>query len=224
MAAPELPAADRRERVRRWRPGRRPAGARQTQPPRRAGKHADEGHDLGVLGGLAALSLDALSSVAYGPEAMVLVLVADGTRALRFTVPLTLVITGMLALLVLSYSQVIAAHPEGGGAYAVAKRNLGRWPALLAAGALVVDYVLTVAVSLAAGAASLGSVFPALSHHLLLVALAGLALLTVVNMFGISESAKLLMLPAAVFLVSILGVIVLGPLHSHPLAKVGTPL
>ncbi|HXQ01089.1 MAG TPA: hypothetical protein VN845_13620, partial [Solirubrobacteraceae bacterium] len=85
---------------------------------RRVGKHADEGHELSVRGGLAALSLDALSSVAYGPEAMVLVLIAAGSGALRFTLPLTLVITGMLALLVISYTQVIAAHPEGGGAYA----------------------------------------------------------------------------------------------------------
>jgi amino acid transporter len=188
------------------------------------GKHADEGHDLGVTGGLAALSLDALSSVAYGPEAMVLVLVAAGTGALRFTVPLTLVITGMLALLVISYTQVIAAHPEGGGAYAVAKLNLGRIPALLGAASLVVDYVLTVAVSLAAGAASLGSVFPSLSHHLLLVCLIGLVLLTAVNMFGITESAKLLILPAAVFIVSIVALIVLGPFHSHPVARIGSSL
>jgi hypothetical protein len=76
---------------------------------RRAGKHADAGHDLGVRGGLAALSLDALSSVAYGPEAMMLVLVAAGSGALRFTVPLTLVITGMLALLVISYTQATAS-------------------------------------------------------------------------------------------------------------------
>src|SRR5438132_4083385 len=115
---------------------------------------------------------------------MVLVLVAAGTGALSYTVPLTLVITALLALLVVSYTQVIAAHPEGGGAYAVAKQNLGRWPSLLAAAAVVVDYVLTVAVSLAAGAASLGSVFPALSNHLLLVSLGGLMLLTAVNMFG----------------------------------------
>src|SRR5205807_2828394 len=121
-----------------------------------------------------------------------------------------------------SYSQVISAHPDGGGAYAVAKRNLGRRAALLAAAALVVDYVLTVAVSLAAGAASLGSVFPALSHHLLLVALAGLALLSTVNMFGISESARLLMLPTAVFIVSMLATIVVGAFHPHPVANIGT--
>ena len=188
------------------------------------GKHADEGHDLGVRGGLAALSLDALSSVAYGPEAMMLVLVAAGTGALRFTVPLTLVITGMLVLLVVSYTQVIAAHPEGGGAYAVAKLNLGRVPAMLAAASLVVDYVLTVAVSLAAGAASLGSVFPGLSHHLLLVCLIGLALLTAVNMFGISESAKALTLPTALFIVSIVAVVILGPFHPHPVARIGSSL
>jgi amino acid transporter len=191
---------------------------------RRLGKHADAGHDLSVRGGLAALSLDALSSVAYGPEAMVLVLAAAGSGALRFTVPLTLVITAMLLLLVISYSQVIAAHPEGGGAYAVAKLDLGRFAALLAAASLVVDYVLTVAVSLTAGAASLASVFPGLAHHLLLVCVVGLALLTAVNMFGIAESAKLLMLPTAVFIVSIVAVIVVGPFHSHPVATIGSSL
>jgi len=203
-----------------------PAAKRGSPLPRhrRAGKHADEGHELSTVGGLAALSLDALSSVAYGPEAMVLVLVAAGSGALRFTLPLTLVITGMLGLLVISYTQVIAAHPEGGGAYAVAKVNLGRIPALLAAASLFVDYVLTVAVSLAAGAASLGSVFPGLAHHLLLVALVGLALLAAVNMFGIAESAKLLMIPTTVFVVSILAVIVVAPFHPHPVATIGTSL
>ena len=141
------------------------------------------------------------------------VLVAAGASALTWTLPITLVITGMLVLLVISYSQVITAHPDGGGAYAVSKANLGRWPALLAAASLVVDYVLTVAVSLAAGAASLGSVFPGLAHHLLLVSLIGLALLTAINMFGINESAKVLILPAAVFLLSILAVIVVGLVH-----------
>jgi amino acid transporter len=191
-------------------------------PRRRTGKHAEAGHELGVTTGLAALSLDALSSVAYGPEAMILVLIMAGTGALRFTVPLTLVIVGLLALLVISYTQVIEAHPDGGGAYAVAKLNLGRLPALLAAASLVIDYVLTVAVSLAAGAASLGSVFPSLSHHLLLVSLIGLVLLTTINMFGIAESARFLMFPAAVFIVSMVAVIVVGLTHPHPVAKIGT--
>jgi amino acid transporter len=200
---------------------RRRAPARRRSHPAERFKHR-RAEGLGVIGGLSALSLDALSSVAYGPEAMMLVLVAAGTGALSATVPLTLVITGMLVLLVFSYGQVIAAHPDGGGAYAVAKQDLGRRVSLLAAAALVVDYVLTVAVSLAAGAASLGSVFPGLSHHLLLVSLAGLALLAGVNMFGITESARLLMLPTAVFIVSVLAVIVVGPFHSHPVAVIGT--
>jgi amino acid transporter len=194
---------------------------RRTPPTERVGRRRAEG--LGVIAGLSALSLDALSSVAYGPEAMMLVLVAAGTGALSATVPLTLVIAGMLVLLVLSYSQVIAAHPDGGGAYAVARQDLGRRVSLLAAAALVVDYVLTVAVSLAAGAASLGSVFPALSHHLVAVSLAGLALLTAVNMFGIVESARLLTLPTAAFIVSVLAVIVVGPFHPHPVATIGSP-
>jgi amino acid transporter len=207
--------------TRRWRLSRHLDGG---GPPRRSGKHTEKGHDLSVIGGLAALSLDALSSVAYGPEAMMLVLVAAGTGALSNTIPLTFVIVGMLGLLVVSYGQVIAAHPEGGGAYAVAKRNLGRWPSLLAAASLVVDYVLTVAVSLAAGAASLGSVFPALSHHLLLVSLGGLALLTLVNMFGISESAKLLMFPTALFILSVLAAIAIGVFRPHPVAQIGRAL
>jgi amino acid transporter len=150
------------------------------------------------------------------------VLVAAGASALSWTLPITLVITGMLVLLVISYSQVITAHPDGGGAYAVSKANLGRWPALLAAASLFVDYVLTVAVSLAAGAASLGSVFPSLSHHLLLISLIGLAVLTFINMFGINESAKVLILPAAVFLLSMLAVIVVGLVHPGLQATVGS--
>ena len=189
----------------------------------RAGKHAESGHELGTLGGLAALSLDALSSVAYGPEAMMLVLVTAGVGALTYTVPLTIVITAMLFLLVVSYTQVISAHPEGGGAYSVSKAELGYWPSLLAAASVVVDYVLTVAVSLAAGAASLGSVFPGMAHHLLLVSLVGLVILTAVNMFGIAESARLLMVPTAVFIISILATIVVGALRSHPVAHIGTP-
>jgi len=194
----------------------RPAGG----PGHTPTHHKHQG--LSLAGGLSALSLDALSSVAYGPQAMMAVLVLAGTSALRFTLPLTLVITAMLVLLVISYTQVIAAHPDGGGAYAVAKRDLGPKTSLLAAASLVVDYVLTVAVSLAAGAASLGSVFPALAHHLLLVCLVGLVLLTAVNMFGITESAKLLMGPTLLFIVSVFAVIIIGPFHPHPVALIGT--
>ena len=116
--------------------------------PRVPLRHGEGGKDhLTSVEGLAALSLDALSSVAYGPEAIVLVLAAAGTSALGLTLPVTLAIAGLLAVLVVSYCQVIAVHPSGGGAYAVGKKDLGATVSLLAAASLVVDYVLTVAVS-----------------------------------------------------------------------------
>ncbi|MFE9569129.1 amino acid permease [Streptomyces sp. NPDC006692] len=177
---------------------------------------------LTSLEGLAALSLDALSSVAYGPEAIVLVLVAAGTGALTATLPITLVITFLLAVLVVSYGQVIAVHPDGGGAYAVAKADLGAVTSLLAAASLVVDYVLTVAVSLAAGADALASAFSGLADHKLAVCLAGLALLTAVNLRGVTESARALMLPTVLFVLAILGVVAAGLFRSHPAAVVGT--
>jgi amino acid transporter len=194
-------------------------------PDRRVRRHQrGDSHRLTAIGGLAALSLDALSSVAYGPEAIVLVLVSAGAAAVRWTLPISAAITVLLLVLVISYRQVIAVHPNGGGAYAVAKKDLGRTVSLLAAASLVVDYVLTVAVSLAAGAASLGSVFPALSHHLLAVTMAGLAVLTIINLIGIAESAKVLMAPTVVFIVGIFAIIVVGLIRSHPVAVVGSDL
>src|SRR5579863_94484 len=169
---------------------------------------------LTSIEGLAALSLDALSSVAYGPEAIVLVLAAAGTSALGLTLPVALAIAGLLAVLVVSYCQVIAVHPDGGGAYAVGKKDLGAPVSLLAAASLVVDYVLTVAVSLAAGAASLASAFPSLRPHLLAMCLAGLIVITAVNLWGIAESARALMLPMVVFLAAIFGVIAVGLLRA----------
>ncbi|MCL2733529.1 MAG: APC family permease [Actinomycetia bacterium] len=196
---------------------------RQLRPrvPLRPGE--GERDHLTSLEGLAALSLDALSSVAYGPEAIVLALVVAGASALSATLPITLVITALLAVLVVSYGQVIAVHPDGGGAYAVAKKDLGRRASLLAAASLVVDYVLTVAVSLTAGADSLVSAFPKLAGDNLAVCLAGLAALTLVNLRGVTESARLLMLPTLLFVVSIIGVIVVGLSRAHPAAVVGTP-
>ncbi|TDZ91885.1 APC family permease [Mycobacteroides salmoniphilum] len=184
----------------------------------------DDAHKLTSVGGLAALSLDALSSVAYGPEAIVLALIAGGVGAITFTLPVAIAITVLLIVLVFSYRQVIAVHPEGGGSYAVAKKDLGRGASLLAAASLVVDYVLTVAVSLAAGAASLASAFPALAPHLLSITLIGLTILTILNLIGISESAKVLMLPTFLFIVCILAVIVFGLAHSTPVAVIGTDL
>ena len=119
-----------------------------------------ENERLTALGGLAALSLDALSSVAYGPEAILVVLVTAGTAALRYSMPVTVAIVVLLAALMISYRQVIEAFPNGGGAYAVSQRHLGRVPSLVAAASLIVDYVLNAAVGVSAGVEALTAAFP----------------------------------------------------------------
>jgi amino acid transporter len=167
------------------------------------------------------MSLDALSSVAYGPEAIVLGLVVAGAAAVSFTVPISIAIAVLLLVLVISYRQVIAVHPDGGGSYAVAKKDLGRGPALLAAASLVVDYVLTVAVSLSAGADSLASVFPPLAHHGLALCLAGLAILAVINLVGIAESAKVLMGPTLLFIAGMFAIIIFGFFEDAPVKMIG---
>jgi amino acid transporter len=191
-----------------------------TQPPaatsRRADRKPAERDLLSVTGGLAALSLDAMASVAYGPEAIVLVLAAAGGVGLGFTLPVTGAIAGLLAVLVFSYRQVIAAFPDGGGAYAVAKRHLSQRTSLVAAASLVVDYVLNVAVSVAAGVAALTSAFPALLSYTVELCLAVLVLITAVNLRGIADSARAFILPTIIFVGSILTVIVVGLFRDRP--------
>ncbi|WP_207400617.1 APC family permease [Actinomadura roseirufa] len=173
-------------------------------------------HRLSVAGGLAALSLDAMASVAYGPEAIVLVLALAGGAGMGFMLPVTLTIAGLLTVLTLSYRQVIAAFPEGGGAYGVAKKHLGRRPALVAAASLIVDYVLNVAVSVAAGVAALTSAFPELLPYTVWLCLAVLAAITLVNYRGIAHSARMFIVPTAVYVGAIILVIVAGLLRDHP--------
>ena len=182
---------------------------------------AEERHRLTVLQGLAALSLDALSSVAYGPEAIVLVLATAGAGALTKTLPITLVIAALLAVLVFAYRQVIAAHPEGGGAYAVSAKELGQRWSWLAAASLVVDYVLNVGVSVAAGIATLTSTFPVLHRQTVLLCLAVVAGLTAVNLRGVAESARLLITPTLLFIAGIAGMIVIDMVRSHPQTTTG---
>lgn len=171
---------------------------------------------INPLEGLPALSLDALTSVAYGPEAIVVVLAAAGPGALGYMLPVTGAIVVLLAILVMSYRQVIDGFPGGGGAYAVSKANLSRGASQLAGAALIVDYTLTVAVSIAAGVASLTSAFPSLSGLTLVLCLAILALITLLNLRGLGESARAFFLPTAVFIVGLLAVIAIGLVH--PLA------
>ncbi|MFJ2866360.1 APC family permease [Kitasatospora sp. NPDC087314] len=176
----------------------------------------DERHRLSALGGLAALSLDAMASVAYGPESIVLVLAAAGAYGLGFTLPVTVAIAVLLAVLVASYRQVIAAFPDGGGSYAVAKEHLGRRTALTAAASLVIDYILNVAVSVTAGVAALTSAVPSLYGDRVWLCLGVLALVTAVNLRGIAESARWFMAPTAVFVLSILAIIVVGLFRDAP--------
>ena len=176
----------------------------------------EEKHRLTALEGLAALSLDALSSVAYGPEAIVIVLASAGVAGLRYTLPVTLAIVVLLAVLVISYRQVIAAFPGGGGAYAVAGRHLGRQASLVAAASLTVDYILNAAVGVSAGVAALTSAFPALYPSRVWLCLAVLAVITGVNLLGAAESARVFIAPTIAFIVAIAVIIAAGLLRSHP--------
>ncbi|WP_082393358.1 APC family permease [Nocardia arizonensis] len=157
-----------------------------------------------------------MASVSYGPEAIVLVLATAGAAGLGMALPVTLAIAALLAVLVASYRQVITAFPNGGGAYAVAKRHLGRRASLVAAASLIVDYVLNVAVSIAAGVAALTSAFPVLHGSTLWICLAVLVGITVLNLFGIVHSARAFMAPTIVFVAGIFAVILGGLLRSEP--------
>ncbi|MGW0229586.1 APC family permease [Actinopolymorpha singaporensis] len=170
--------------------------------------------------GLPVLSLDALTSVAYGPEAIIGILALAGAGALSLLLPITGAIVALLAILVFSYRQVIDAYPGGGGTYAVCRANFGRTVRLLAAAALVVDYTLTVAVSIAAGVGALVSAFPGLRPATVPLCLGFLAVITVLNLRGLGDTARAFLLPTMVFIVGMLAIIGIGLVH--PLA-VGSP-
>ena len=170
----------------------------------------EEQHRLTAVQGLAALSLDALSSVAYGPEAILVVLVAGGAMALHYSLPITVAIVLLLAALVVSYRQVIEAFPSGGGAYAVSKAHLGTQASLVAAASLIVDYVLNAAVGVSAGIEALTSAYPALYGARVWLCLATLAVITGLNLWGVSESAKVFTVPTLLFIVAMAAVIVGG--------------
>jgi amino acid transporter len=183
-------------------------------------RQAEDRHRLTAIEGLAALSLDALSSVAYGPEAIVIVLVAAGAAGLNYTLPVTGAIVLLLAVLVISYRQVIAAFPGGGGAYAVSSAHLGKTPSLVAAASLIVDYVLNAAVGVSAGVEALTSAYPALYADRVWLCLAVLLLITAANLWGVADSARLFIAPTVIFIVSIFAVILGGLFRAQPLVPV----
>ncbi|MDB4959599.1 MAG: ydaO [Myxococcales bacterium] len=174
------------------------------------------------------MGLDGLGSSAYGPEAALTVLTPLGVAALSYIVPITLSIVALLAILFASYWQTIKAYPNNGGGYAVSKANLGVQPSLLAASALMVDYVLTVAVGISAGMAAFVSAVPALHPYTLELCLGALLLITIVNLRGTIDAGRLFALPTYVFIASFGVLLAIGVHHAivsggHPQPVVAPP-
>ncbi|MED0735684.1 APC family permease [Aneurinibacillus thermoaerophilus] len=165
---------------------------------------------LSKLKALAVLSSDALSSVAYGTEQILLVLITVGAAALWYSIPISFAVLGLLTVLILSYRQTIYAYPTGGGAYIVAKDNLGTSVGLVAGGSLLVDYILTVAVSSSAGTDAITSAFPTFHEHRVMIALLMILTLTILNLRGITESATILMYPVYLFVFAVFLLIIGG--------------
>ncbi len=154
-------------------------------------------------GALGAFGLDALSSVAYGPDEILYVLILAGAAGTRLDLPIALAITALLAIVVTSYRQTIFAYPKGGGSYTVARENLGTGAGLLAAAALMVDYLTTVAVSVTAGVEALMALVPALIAHRVALDMACIVVLMLVNLRGVREAGALFVLPTYLFIGSL---------------------
>ncbi|MED3655491.1 APC family permease [Heyndrickxia sporothermodurans] len=172
-------------------------------------------HELGEqkltrLKALAILSSDALSSVAYGTEQILIVLATVSTMAFWYNIPIAIGVLFLLTALILSYRQIIFSYPQGGGAYIVSKENLGENPGLIAGGSLLVDYILTVAVSISAGTDAITSAFPILHEHSVLIAIILVILITILNLRGLTESASVLAYPVYLFVFALVMMIFVG--------------
>jgi amino acid transporter len=170
----------------------------------------DEGERITPLQGIPTFGLDALSSAAYGPEAALTILLPLGLVGVHYIVPLTGAIIALLIIVFFSYRQTIAAYPNGGGSYTVAKENLGSRAGLVAAAALMIDYLLNVAVGISAGIGALVSAVPSLQPHTLSMCLLVLALLTIVNLRGIREAGTAFIAPTYLFVGTLAIVIAVG--------------
>jgi amino acid transporter len=183
---------------------------------------------IGPAAGIPVFGLDALSSAAYGPEAALTLLLPLGIGGIHYIGPITLAILILLVILYFSYSQTIEAYPYGGGSFTVAGENLGERAALLAAAALMIDYVLTAAVGISAGIGALISAVPSLHPHTLALCLGVLALLTLVNMRGVRDTGVVFLIPTYLFLGTLLIVIGVGLFRSltsagHPAPVIPPP-
>ena len=188
----------------------------------------DEGERITPTQGIPTFGLDALSSAAYGPEAALTILLPLGLLGVQYIVPLTFAVIGLLVIVYFSYRQTIAAYPNGGGSYTVAKENLGNRAGLLAGAALMIDYLLNVAVGISAGIGALVSAVPSLLPHTLAMCLAVLIILTVVNLRGVKEAGTAFVAPTYLFVGTLVVVIMLGfykvvASGGHPVAVVAPP-
>ena len=185
----------------------------------------DQGERISLVEGIPTFGLDALSSAAYGPEAALTILLPLGLLGVRYIVPLTGAVIVLLVIVYFSYRQTIAAYPQGGGSYTVAKENLGEGAGLLAASALMIDYLLNVAVGISAGIGALVSAVPRLQPHTLEMCLAVLVILTMVNLRGVREAGSAFEAPTYLF-VGTLGLVIVIGLYKvvasggHPLPMV----
>ena len=162
---------------------------------------AAEHETIGKAVGLAVFASDALSSTAYATQEMLVILAGAGTLAFGYVFPISIVIVALLVIVVISYQQIISAYPGGGGAYIVAYDNLGRFPALVAASVLLIDYVLGVSVSISSGVAQIVSAFPLLYDYRVPLSVAFVALITIVNLRGVRESGTAFAIPSYFFIV-----------------------
>ncbi len=186
------------------------------------------GERLGPSAGISVFGLDALSSAAYGPEAALTLLIPLGAAGIAYLIPITGSIIILLAIVYFSYRQTIEAYPTGGGSYTVASKNLGAFPGLLAAAALMIDYVLTAAVGISAGVGALVSAVPSLQPHTLLMCLVILLLMTILNLRGVRETGAVFIFPTYLFVGSLLITLALGLVKSlaaggHPVPVIAPP-
>src|ERR1700759_4789972 len=186
---------------------------------------------IGPIAGIPVFGLDALSSAAYGPEAALTLLIPLGVGGVRHIVPIVAAVLTLLIIVYFSYRQTIAAYPSGGGSYPVATENLGEKPGLLAAAALMIDYILTAAVGISAGVTGLTSAVPDLPRHTLLICLTILVLLVLVNLRGVKDTGTAFILPTFLFVGTLLTLIAVGMWktvvtggHPMPVAPVPPPL
>jgi len=174
----------------------------------------ERAEQLGVTSGIPIFGLDALSSAAYGPEAALTLLIPLGAAGIAYIVPISTSIIVLLAIVYFSYRQTIAAYPGGGGSYTVASENLGVFAGLLAASALMIDYVLTVAVGISAGVGALVSALPKLLPHTTLLCLGILVLITFVNLRGMRQAGIIFMVPTYLFIGTLLAALAFGVFKS----------